>query len=247
MGSVLTPELRVLPDPVAVAAAAADRMAETIRESVRRSGSASIALSGGRTPRLLYERLAAAHAGTVPWRQVHVWWGDERFVPEDDADTNYRMARETLLDRVAIPPDQIHPISTSPADPEAAARAYERTLEQTFGRGLPRFDLLLLGIGGDGHTASLFPRSPALSETTRRVVVTLAPTAPTTRLTMTFPVLNNASSVQFVVTGAEKASVLRRVLEGGCAPVDCPAAGVRPSSGEVVWWLDQAVYARHPS
>jgi 6-phosphogluconolactonase len=241
---VLIPELRVYPDPDAVAVAAAERVADTIRAAVRRAGSAAIVLGGGRTPRPLYERLAMAHADAVPWRHVHVWWSDERFVPAEDADSNFRMARETLIDRVPLTPDHVHPMPTTPDDPEAAARLYEALLAQSFGRTLPSFDLILLGIGGDGHTASLFPRSAALRERARHVVVTRAPTAPVTRLTFTYPVLNNASSVQFVVTGSEKAPVLRRVLEGGCEAEECPAAGVRPSTGELVWWLDEAAYAR---
>ena len=238
----LTPELRVEHDPDAVAVAAAERVAQTIRSSVRRAGAASVALSGGRTPRLLYERLATAYVDTVPWRQVHVWWGDERFVPAEDPDSNLRMARETLIGRLPIPADQIHPIPTTMQDPAAAADAYEGMLERAFGVRVPRFDLILLGIGGDGHTASLYPHSSAVRETVRRVVVARAPTPPATRLTLTFPVLNNAASVQFVATGAEKASVIQRVLKGSCTPEECPAAGVRPSDGELVWWVDRAAY-----
>jgi 6-phosphogluconolactonase len=243
--SVLTPEIRVLADPVAVAAALAEHMARTIRAAVRQTGSASVVLSGGRTPRLLYERLARAHAGDVPWRDVHVWWSDERYVPAEDADSNIRLARDTLIDRVSIPPSQIHPMPTTPEKPEVAAGLYEQALERSFQGRLPRFDLVLLGIGTDGHTASLFPRSEALSETKRMVVVTTAPTPPKTRLTLTYPLLNNASSVQFLVTGAEKAPVLQRVLEGKCAVVDCPAAGVQAVSGEMIWWLDEAAYGGH--
>jgi len=240
--SGLTPNLRVHPDPHAVAAAAAESMTETIRVAVRGSGRAMIALSGGATPRLLYERLAAAHADAVPWRDVHLWWGDERYVPPHDARSNLRMARDALIDRVPIPPANLHPMPTTLPDPNAAARAYEQALENGFGTPLPRFDVVLLGLGGDGHTASLFPGSPALREMTRRVVATQAPSAPATRLTLTYPVLNNAASVQFVVTGTEKAPVLRRVLQQECTPDECPASGVRPSRGELIWWLDAAAY-----
>ncbi len=244
MVSVLTADLRVHPDPSAVAAAAAESVAETIRAAVRGAGRAAIALSGGMTPRRLYERLAVAHADAVPWRDVHLWWGDERYVPAEDARNSFRMARDALIDRIAIPSGNVHPMPTTLPDPDAAAHAYEQLLERFFDTRPPRFDVVLLGLGVDGHTASLFPGSPALWETARHVVATQAPSAPASRLTMTYPVLNNAASVQFVVTGAEKAPVLRRVLAGDCAPDDCPASGVRPSNGELIWWLDAAVWQR---
>jgi 6-phosphogluconolactonase len=238
--SVLTPDLRVHPDPDAVAAAAAAHIAQTLRVAARRAGGAAIALAGGATPRRLYERLAMAHADDVPWHEVHVWWGDERYVPTGHAHSNYRMAREALLDRVPIPRSQVHPMPTTPSDPDAAARAYEQALVRAWGASLPRFDVIVLGLGTDGHTASLFPGNPALHDTTRRVAVTQAPSAPVTRLTLTYPVLNNGASVQFVVTGAQKAPAVHRVLRGACAPDECPASGVRPSGGELFWWLDAA-------
>ncbi len=200
----------------------------------------SLALAGGTTPRALYQQLARDYRDAIPWDRLLLFWGDERYVPRDDPRSNYRLVRETLLDEVAIPPDHVHPMPTSFPTPDEAAWAYENTLRTHFSNPLPRLDLVLLGMGADGHTASLFPRTRAVEERTRWVVAVRAPVEPAERLTMTLPVLNAAASVFFLVTGGEKAEMLRRVLSEPPDALTCPASAVRPSAGKLVWWADEA-------
>ncbi len=197
------------------------------------SGRASLALAGGRTPRGVYEYIAAQHAD-LSWERIHVYWGDERYVPHDRPDSNYRMARETLLDKVPIPPANVHPMPTDEPSPDEAARVYENQLRDELGDE-PVFHVILLGLGADGHTASLFPGSPALAERDRWVLASEAPAEPKQRLTLTLPVINAARAVHFLVVGADKHAALRCALEGG----DCPAALVRPKNGTLTWWVDQ--------
>ena len=226
--------LRVFPDPPTVARAAAARLASLIAAKTSRGLTFSLALSGGTTPRPLYRHLADAYRDRIAWALVDIYWSDERYVPHDDPRSNYRMARETLLDHVPVTPARVHSIPTGPADPDEAARRYERLLP-------PSLDLVLLGIGRDGHTASLFPGSAALGETRRRVVaVADAPVEPRRRLTLTFPALNDAQAVFFLVTGADKAEALRRIVAEAADVHVCPAAGVRPRHGTVLWWVDAA-------
>jgi 6-phosphogluconolactonase len=200
----------------------------------------SLALAGGTTPRALYRLLAAGHRDQIAWDQVHVFWSDERYVPADDPRSNYQMARGVWLDRVPIPAQNVHPMPTDFSDPDAAARAYETTLRAHFPGPWPRFDVILLGLGADGHTASLFPGSPALDERERWVVVVRAPIEPSLRLTLTLPVLNHAAAVWFLVSGADKTPALQQTLEGGSAVRSHPAVGVRPEGGAVIWWVDEA-------
>jgi 6-phosphogluconolactonase len=224
--------LRIFPDPQSVAREAAARIHSLIVAKTA-GGGFSLALSGGNTPRLLYQRLAEDYRDRIPWARVHIYWSDERYVPHDDPRSNYRTARETLLDHVPVPPACVHPMPTDAADPDQAARRYERVLP-------PSFDLVLLGMGSDGHTASLFPGSSALDETRRRVVASEAPVEPRVRLTLTLPALNGAEAVFFLVTGADKAPAVRRIAMESPDPRACPAAGVRPRRGAVVWWVDAA-------
>jgi 6-phosphogluconolactonase len=235
----LRPDLRLFPTPQALVGALAEAIAAAAQASARASGAFTLCLAGGSTPRALFERLARDHRSDIPWAQTSVYWGDERYVPHSHPESNYRMARETLLDRVPILPSHIHPMPTFWPEPDRAARGYEATLTQRFGQH-PRFDLVLLGLGADGHTASLFPHSPALAECDRWVVPTLAPTEPRRRLTLTFPVLNSAAQVFFLVAGAEKAEALRCALTPTAQREQCPAAGVRPTAGDAVWWADAA-------
>ena len=232
MASGLT-DVRVFPDADAVARAAAARIASLIAAKTAGGGSFFLALSGGRTPRALYQCLAEDYHDRIPWARVNIFWSDERYVPYGDPRSNYRMAKETLLDRVPVPEQQVHPMPTEPADPDEAARRYERALPQSF-------DLVLLGIGSDGHTASLFPGSPALDQSERWVVVSVAPVEPRVRLTLTLSVLNRADSVFFVVTGADKTAALRRIVKDSPDYHLCPAVGVRPRGGTVIWWVDAA-------
>jgi 6-phosphogluconolactonase len=235
----VTTDVRVCEDAGDLAQQAAAAVAAAIAGAVQAHGRCTVALAGGDTPRALYATLAARFNESLPWRHVHVFWGDERFVASGDRRRNEAMARETLLDHVPCPPANIHPVSAEAASPAAAAAEYEATLRRWFSSEWPRFDLVLLGLGPDGHTASLFPGSSALDETARWAVEATAPADPRSRITLTFPVFNSAALAFFLATGTEKADAVRRVLAGADART-LPAAGVRPSHGTVVWWVDRA-------
>lgn len=225
-------------EELSIAAAAA--VADDLRAAVAELGRATIALSGGDTPRLLHRLLAQRHE-TLPWERLHIYWGDERYVPHDDAASNYRMARDTLLDCVPVVSAYVHPMPTDAPDPDDAAGAYELLLADEFG-ALPRFDVMILGLGADGHTASLFPEAPALDETRRWVVPARAPCEPAQRLTVTLPVLSNARALHFLVAGADKRAALRCAL--GEPSRSCPASLVRPTDGTVTWWVDAGAAGR---
>lgn len=233
------PPVHVLPDIEALSRAAAEDIVRIIRSAVSQSGECSVVLSGGTTPRALYRLLATAYRSEVPWRSVHLFWGDERYVPPDDPASNFRIVRETLLDAISIPSSNVHPMSTGRADPDAAAREYEALLDQRFNGDWPRFDLILLGLAPDGHIASLFPGSKALLEDKRRVVAVRVPKEPPQRLTLTLPTINRAAHVYFLVAGKAKAGALHRVLVGPCDVQTCPAVGVKPMGGAVTWWVDE--------
>jgi len=204
-------------------------------------GRFSVALSGGSTPAALYALWASDYRDRMPWDRTFVFFGDERYVPADDPASNYRMARETLLGHVAIPPAQIFPMRTDYAKPEDAARGYEQTLRAFFGSQAQAFDLLLLGLGGEGHTASLFPDSPLLQERERWVGAVVVPAKPAQRLTLTLPVLNAARSAFFLVAGAAKREIVQAIRnEPDTDASQYPAARIRPTSGRVAWYLDQA-------
>jgi 6-phosphogluconolactonase len=208
--------------------------------AVRGTGRFCVALAGGNTPRGVYELLAKQGAG-LPWDKIHVFFGDERHVPPDHADSNYRMAGETLLSKVAIPEGNVHRV---PAELEAsaAAAAYEKTLRDFFRLqpgAFPHFDLILLGMGDDGHTASLFPGSKALTEKSRLVVANAVEKLNGERITLTLPVLNHAANVVFMVSGASKAPVLRNVFDTATTG-DYPARLVRPVNGRLLWIADRA-------
>jgi 6-phosphogluconolactonase len=232
--------MQVFADADALHAALASSLAGRIGEAVRARGACSLALSGGRTPRALYERLARRHLHDVPWPRVHVFWSDERYVPPEDERSNYRMARETLLDHVPVPAAHVHRMPTGPADIRQAAAACERELRAHFGTPWPRFDLMLLGIGDDGHTASLFPGAPALDETDRWVAAATAPVEPRERLTLTLPAINHAAAIHVLVCGRGKAAALREALSGDADPRRLPASALRPVDGTIEWWADAA-------
>ena len=219
---------------------AASAVAGTIRDVVAARGRCSLMLSGGSTPRGLHRVLAARFRDNVPWAQVHVFWSDERYVPANDERSNYGMARDTLLNHVPCPPANIHPMPTTFADPEDAARAHQAELRSYFGDGVPAFDLAILGIGADGHTASLFPGSPALREEARWVLAVTADAEPPVRLTMTLPVLARSARSWFLVEGASKATALARVLTRSAESSLLPAVAVLESAGSVIWWVDHA-------
>jgi 6-phosphogluconolactonase len=229
----------VFPDLDALSATAAAAVADLINRAVDATGRCALALSGGSTPRTLYERLASQWRARIPWGALHLFWGDERYVPHDDVHSNYRMAKEALLDHVPCPVDHVHPMPTDFANPEAAARAYEATLRDYFAGDAPRFDLVLLGLGEEGHTASLFPRSAALAERTRWTVAVTATADPPMRLTLTLAALTQAAAIYFLVAGSKKAHALSHVLSPAADPDVYPAAAVRPAAGAVTWWVDQ--------
>lgn len=225
-------------EELSIAAAAA--IADELRAAVAELGRATIALSGGDTPKLLHRLLAQRHE-TLPWERIHVYWGDERYVPHDDPESNYRMARDTLLDCVPVVAAYVHPMPTDAPDPDDAAGAYQLLLEDEFG-GLPRFDVMVMGLGADGHTASLFPGSPTLDEDERWVVPSEATYEPVQRLTMTLPVLCNARALHFLVAGQDKREALACALAEPSR--SCPASLVRPTDGAVTWWVDEAAAGR---
>jgi len=230
--------------------AAAEAFVQCAAEATRSSGRFTVALSGGSTPAALYALLATdAYAARVDWSRVHVFLGDERCVPPDDPASNYRMAWERLLAHVPVPAHQVHRIRGED-DPAAAAAAYERELRAAFSTpdGAPRtdpgarFDLVLLGLGPDGHTASLFPGTPAVRERERWVVAHRVPVAPSWRVTLTAIVINVAADVLFLVAG-DKASILRRVLEGPYEPDVLPSQTIAPRAGRLRWLVDAAAAA----
>jgi 6-phosphogluconolactonase len=230
-------ELRILPDLESLSLAAAEALADRIIAAVGRRGRCALALTGGRTPRRMYELVAERFSALIPWAQVDLFWCDERYVPHEDPRSNYRLARLALLDRISIPPGNVHPMPTHDVA-SAGAREYETLVRSYFGDAPPWFDLLLLGMGANGHVASLFPHHPSLGERNRWVVAVTVDADPPHRLTMTFPLINQAVEVWFVVAGSAKADAVRRAVQPGTAVDDIPAAGVSLESGTVTWWLD---------
>jgi len=229
-------ELKVLQSPAEVARAAAEHFVEHSRQVLNRSNRFSVALSGGSTPKVLYELLAnpsEPFREQIAWDKTHFFFTDERHVPPDHPDSNYRMVNEALFSRVPVPAQNIHRVLAENPNAEDAANAYETDLRKFFGEAIPAFDLLFLGLGEDGHTASLFPHSPALKETKRLVAAPWVEKLNTYRITMTLPVLNNGKSVVFLVTGASKAEILRTVMNTDPNPDLYPAQAVSPTNGEV--------------
>jgi 6-phosphogluconolactonase len=233
----MNPDIRIFSDLASLNESAA----QSIKESINKiDGSAQyfLALAGGNTPRALYRLLADKYVHNITWDKVQLFWGDERYVSIEDSRNNFRMARETLLDYIPIPSKQIHPMQTDYPDPNDAARAYELTLRNHFHSQWPRFNLIILGLGSDGHTASLFPKSVSLEEK-RWVIPSRAPIEPTQRLTLTLPVLSNAAQIFFIVTGADKAEVLKKVLARDADVINYPAAGVLQKNMAVTIWTDK--------
>lgn len=247
-------ELRIATTPSALAELAAAEFVQSALAAVRQRGRFTVALAGGSTPMGLYRLLARrghlVPPGPLPWGQIHVFWGDERQVPPDHADSNYGALKSALLDRVAIPPANVHRIHGELADAEAAAALYEQEIRACFGLGpdgWPRFDLVLLGMGADGHTASLFPHTTALAERNRIVAANWVPKLGASRITLTMPAINAAVRVLFLVAGADKAAAVARVLIGPVDPVELPAQAVQPSDGTILWLLDRAAASDLPA
>ncbi len=243
--------IRIFPDVEALSQAAAVEFVRCAGEAVAARGRFTVALSGGSTPKRLYQLLTTEpYRSQTDWGRVEVFWGDERCVPPDHKDSNYRMAREAMLAQLPIPAEHIHRMEAERADREAAARDYETVLARVFGVSSggepPPFDLLLMGMGPDGHTASLFPHTQALDETRRWVVPNHVPQLNTDRMTMTRPILNRGREVLFLVAAADKAERLAEVLAGPADPKRLPSQSIQPE-GQLVWFVESAAAARLPS
>jgi 6-phosphogluconolactonase len=237
-------ELGVLDDLDDLARAAAEEITKSAEEAVASRGRFTVALSGGSTPKPVYRLLAEEpYRGRIDWNRVRVFWGDDRHVPPAHPESNFGMAHEALLSKVPIPPDNIHRMRAEKPDAERAASDYEWTLRSAFDLDegqWPRFDLVLMGIGADGHTASLFPGSDAVRERSRLVIAPWVSSLGTFRITLTVPVFNRAALALFLVSGEEKAEALRAVLEGDFQPDRFPAQAIRPEDGRLLWLVDGA-------
>lgn len=233
-------EIVVARDKDELNALAAAKFVEIANSAITNSGRFTVALAGGSTPKSLYRLLAGSEfKDKIDWAKVFFFFGDERYVPPTDTESNFRMARETLFDPLRTPVENIFRWPTESASAEQAAEEYEKTLRNFFS-GSPRFDLVLLGVGADGHTASLFPYTEALIETSRSAVSNWVEKLGACRLTMTFPMLNSAANIIFLVAGEEKAPVLKEILGGEYLPEKYPAQGINPGNSNLYWLLDEA-------
>jgi 6-phosphogluconolactonase len=241
-------EIEVVTSPAELAERAAARFTELANRALGARGRFTVALAGGSTPRALYSVLAdpaGPFRSRIAWQRIEFFWGDERHVPPEHPDSNFRMATEAMLARVPVSPQQVHRIEAELASAEAAER-YEGVLRSVFDLApgeLARFDLVLLGMGSEGHTGSLFPGSAALHEERRQVVAVWVEKLGVERITLTPPVLNAARCVIFLVAGGEKAATLHEVLEGELRPDTYPAQAVQPTDGDLVWLVDRAAAA----
>jgi len=238
-------DVRVFTDLEALSTAAAESIVAIAKDSVSQRGRFSIALAGGNTPKRTYQLLVERHRDGIDWSRWEILFGDERFVPSDDTRSNYRMARDALLAAAPIPAGQVHPIPTDTPTVGDAADAYDRTLRQVLGADTTQpsaIDLVLLGVGPDGHTASLFPGSPVLAERTQWARAVEAPTTvlpAVPRVTLTLPCLNGARNVVFLIAGNDKRPVVVEILGGGEASRRYPAAMIR-AAGRTVWLVEQS-------
>lgn len=224
-------------------------LAKDKADKASKTGDFTVALAGGSTPKNLYSMLTSTEfVQRISWPQVYLFWGDERCVPPAHAESNYRMANESLISRVPIPPGNVYRMEGE-GEPEASASRYEATLKRVFqlsDKEVPRFDLVLLGLGDDGHTASLFPDSEAIQETERLVTAVYVEKLKSYRLTLTFPVLNHAAHVFFLVAGKGKAKILREVLFGGDETESTPARRIMPDNGRILWFVDRSAASLSP-
>ena len=238
----MQPEIKIVADANELSRVGAAEFEHVARNAVQARDRFTVSLSGGSTPRGLYSELAK-DAHRLPWNKIYFFWGDERHVPPDDKDSNYRMARETLLSQAPIPPDHVFRMPAEDTDAARVAEQYEQTLRQFFDLKpgeLPRFDLVLLGLGPDGHTASLFPGSPALEERSRLVAANWVQKFGHYRLTLTAPAINNAAEVMFLVSGGEKTAALQSVLYSNAPAEQFPAKLIQPVKGRLLWLVDRA-------
>ena len=239
---VTNPEIIICGDADELNRKAAERFVLLANEAAAKAGRFTAALSGGSTPRTLYSLLAMPdYKESIPWSQVHLFWGDERCVPPDHQDSNYRMAREALLSKITIPTDNVHRMAGE-KEPQVAAVEYEEQLRKLFQPppgALPRFDLILLGLGEDGHTVSLFPGSEALDEQERLVIAPYIEKLQTHRITLSLPVINEAAVILFLVAGKSKSAIVKKVLAENAESSALPAARVQPKNGKLTWLIDR--------
>jgi len=229
-----------------LARGAARRIASIIDGAIRERGTCSVALSGGETPRAVYRQLAGPELSrSIDWSRIHVFFGDERLVPPGHPQSNFSMARQELLSQVAIPEENVNRIRGELSGDDAV-KDYRSRLLAFFGDKRPRFDLILLGLGGDGHTASLFPDSPALDVERETVAAAISPVPPERRVTLALPVINNAREILFLVSGENKAAIVREVLGADLPAKKLPAAMVKPARGDLVWLLDSGAASQLP-
>ncbi len=236
-------EIRVLTTPQELFAAAGEEVIRVANEAVSARGRFTIALSGGSTPKSLYNLLATNARTALPWEKTFFFWGDERHVPPTDPESNYRMAQEAMLSKVPVPTANVFRLAGENPDAASVAKDYEATLRKFFQlepAQIPAFDLILLGMGPDGHTASLFPGTDGLKEKSRLVIANWVEKLKTYRLSFTLPVLNAAHYVAFLVSGTDKASALKNVLEENVSGEQYPAKLVNPSNGKLIWFIDRA-------
>jgi len=237
--------VQILPDLEAISHEAASLFVNASRDSIVTRKKFAVAISGGSTPRRLYTLLGSSpYCDQVDWHKVHFFWADERCVPKEDEASNFKVAFDRLLSKVPVPDGNIHRIKGG-EDPEKAARDYEADIRKFFGAsGLPVFDLVLLGMGEDGHTASLFPGSKSVEETARLAVVVYLDKPNWNRITLTLPVLNNAAQILFLVAGSSKAAVLSEILSDGEKKREFPAGRITPVQGKVTWLIDREAAGR---
>jgi 6-phosphogluconolactonase len=236
-------ELKVVSDQQELARTAAAHFVERSRDAVERTNGCAVALAGGSTPKRLYELLANPREpfrDQIPWKKLFFFFGDERHVPPDHPESNYRMAYEAMLAHVPVKRTQILRMAGEKSNAAEAAQEYEDILDELYGVNTPDLDLILLGLGEDGHTASLFPHSPALKETERLVAAPWVEKLNCYRITLTLPVLNNGVSVMFLVSGSGKAAILKEVLETESDAERYPAQAISPENGKLIWLVDEA-------
>jgi 6-phosphogluconolactonase len=242
---------KVAATPAEVAQQAAEMFADSVVRAVQARGIARVAISGGSTPKAVFELLAnptAPFLTTIPWAKLQLFWVDERCVPPDNKESNYLMTKIAMLDEVPLPPENIHRMEGE-LDPEEAASRYEAEIRNAFkleGAQTPTFDLILLGLGPDGHTASLFPHTEGLDEMARIVIANHVPQKDVWRITLTWPVITQGREVAFLIEGAEKAEMVRTVFAGTYDPETWPAQLIRPASGKLTLLLDTAAAAELP-
>ncbi len=232
-------ELHIFDDLNHLSRSLAALIADIVRERVTSADRFEFVLSGGSTPKPLYTLLAEQYGDLLPWEQIHLYVGDERYVPHDDLESNFGTIQDILFSKIPIPETNLHPIPTHLDTARENAELFQSRLRERFTAEYPRFDIILLGIGKDGHIASLFPGTQALNERERWVTASHSPEPPRERITLTYPVLNNARYLFFIGSGGEKSVPVKKALTGNIPRDECPAAYVQPSRGRSGWWLDR--------